>query len=197
VPTKRTRTAKPAEERRKDLIDAAAAVFTADGVLRAKVEDITTAADVSKGTFYLYFSSKEDAAAAVWQRFMDDFLAIGVTLLADESVPIGERLVHVLESLTRFVIDHADLYRSVYGVAGTLEIHSAANERMIGLISSAVRSGIASGDLVCERPDLVSRALFHGFCAGANDAIVGYVTIDTEELIAAAGQMTRAVFAIG
>ena len=84
------------------------------------------------------------------------------------------------------MIDHAELYRSVYGVAGTLEIHAAANERMIGLIAAAVRSGIASGDLVCARPDLVSRALFHGSFAGANDAVVGYVTIDTEELIATA-----------
>ena len=43
------------------LLDAARAVFSERGLDRAKVEDITTRAQLSKGAFYLHFASKEEA----------------------------------------------------------------------------------------------------------------------------------------
>ena len=43
------------------LLDAARAVFSERGLDRAKVEDITTRAQLSKGAFYLHFESKEEA----------------------------------------------------------------------------------------------------------------------------------------
>src|SRR6187549_300130 len=43
------------------LLDAARAIFSERGLDRAKVEDITTRAQLSKGAFYLHFASKEEA----------------------------------------------------------------------------------------------------------------------------------------
>lgn len=43
------------------LLDAARVVFSDRGLDRAKVEDITTRAQLSKGAFYLHFESKEEA----------------------------------------------------------------------------------------------------------------------------------------
>jgi AcrR family transcriptional regulator len=43
------------------LLDAARVVFSERGLDRAKVEDITTLAQLSKGAFYLHFESKEEA----------------------------------------------------------------------------------------------------------------------------------------
>ncbi len=43
------------------LLAAARGVFSERGLDRAKVEDITTRAQLSKGAFYLHFSSKEEA----------------------------------------------------------------------------------------------------------------------------------------
>ncbi len=43
------------------LLDAARAVFSERGLDRAKVEDITNRAQLSKGAFYLHFESKEEA----------------------------------------------------------------------------------------------------------------------------------------
>jgi len=43
------------------LLDAARGVFSERGLDRAKVEDITTRAQLSKGAFYLHFESKEEA----------------------------------------------------------------------------------------------------------------------------------------
>ncbi len=43
------------------LLEAARAVFSERGLDRAKVEDITTRAQLSKGAFYLHFQSKDEA----------------------------------------------------------------------------------------------------------------------------------------
>lgn len=53
------------EVRRKELVEAAVAVFSANGVSAASVDDIVRAAGVAKGTFYLYFETKDDAVNAV------------------------------------------------------------------------------------------------------------------------------------
>ncbi len=72
--THRPRT-KPPEERREELMNAAQRLFLKHGVGPVTIEQITRAADVAKGTFYLYFSSKEDVLAALSDRFAVDLLA--------------------------------------------------------------------------------------------------------------------------
>jgi AcrR family transcriptional regulator len=47
------------------LLDAGATVFAARGYHAARVDDIVKAAETSHGTFYLYFSSKEDLFRAL------------------------------------------------------------------------------------------------------------------------------------
>jgi len=68
---------KPAEERREELMNAAQRLFLKHGVGPTTIEQITTGAAVAKGTFYLYFSSKEDVLAALRGRFGQE-LAAGI-----------------------------------------------------------------------------------------------------------------------
>ncbi len=48
------------EERPQQILDAALSVFAEHGIDAAKLEEIAARAGVSKGTIYLYFSSKEE-----------------------------------------------------------------------------------------------------------------------------------------
>jgi AcrR family transcriptional regulator len=70
------------EIRRQALIDAAVAVFSAKGVAAASVDDIVRAAGVAKGTFYLYFPTKDDAvnavASAMVERVAERVLAVAI-----------------------------------------------------------------------------------------------------------------------
>jgi AcrR family transcriptional regulator len=61
------------DTRRQELVDAALTMFAQRGVAATSVDDIVKAAGVAKGTFYLYFSTKDDAVTAVAER-----LVIGV-----------------------------------------------------------------------------------------------------------------------
>src|SRR5580658_2248253 len=69
----RPRTKAP-EVRRDDLMHAAQRIFLEQGVAPTTIEQITSGAGVAKGTFYLYFSSKEDLLAALGERFAQELL---------------------------------------------------------------------------------------------------------------------------
>ena len=56
-------------------MNAAQRLFLEQGVGPTTIERITSGAEVAKGTFYLYFSSKEDILAALGERFSQELLA--------------------------------------------------------------------------------------------------------------------------
>ena len=65
--------ARPAEERREDLLATARKLFVTQGISGTTLGEVTSAAGVSKGLFYLYFSSKEDLVLAMKEQFSSKF----------------------------------------------------------------------------------------------------------------------------
>ncbi|MGH2769324.1 MAG: TetR/AcrR family transcriptional regulator, partial [Actinomycetota bacterium] len=63
------RVTKPAEDRRREILDAAVSVFGAKGLVVATMDDIARQAGVAKGTLYLYFETKEHLLASLRERF--------------------------------------------------------------------------------------------------------------------------------
>jgi len=57
-------------ERRQQLLQAARSLFAEKGYHETTVDDITRAADVAKGTFYLYFSEKREIYLEVIRSFL-------------------------------------------------------------------------------------------------------------------------------
>lgn len=66
------------------------------------VKEITDAAGIPKGSFYNYFSSKEDFAVAAMQYFTSKELAVLEEILTDAHTPPLERI----ENLYRMKIEH-------------------------------------------------------------------------------------------
>jgi AcrR family transcriptional regulator len=67
-------------ETRTRIFQAAMKLFARDGFVETKVESITQAADVAKGTFFNYFPSKEAIVAEMAQRLM-----LGLSAQADQA----------------------------------------------------------------------------------------------------------------
>lgn len=61
---------KPAEIRAAEIMDAAQGLFLRKGIASTSIDEIVAAADVAKGTFYLYFETKEHLLATLRQRFV-------------------------------------------------------------------------------------------------------------------------------
>jgi AcrR family transcriptional regulator len=69
------------------LVAAARTIFERDGFLNARIADIPAAANCSTGTFYTYFSNKEEIFTAVLEAAQDDMLHPGMPHVEDSSDP--------------------------------------------------------------------------------------------------------------
>ena len=71
------------------LVRAAREVFERDGFLEARITDITAAAGVAAGSFYTYFTSKEDAFAAVMSEIEEEMLHPRLEPVHDREDPVA------------------------------------------------------------------------------------------------------------
>jgi AcrR family transcriptional regulator len=87
--TRRSWTRSP-EARREQLLEAASALL-ADKGRDVTVSDITSAAGVSKGTFYVYFSSKAELVAQLREAMIADYQGRASKAIAN-TMPVGSSL---------------------------------------------------------------------------------------------------------
>ena len=88
-------------QRRNDIIDAAEKVFFSRGFESATMDEIAEMAELSKGTLYLYFKSKEDLQFAIFMRGSD----ILMIMMKDNLSPGSngyQRLLELANSFIRF-----------------------------------------------------------------------------------------------
>ncbi len=104
------------DERRASLIAAAQRVFGEKGFHAATVDDITRAANVAKGTFYLYFQEKREIYYEVIRGFFhlvhDIAGSLGAT--AREGVDFVAEAERAAGELMRAFLDNRELVRLAY-----------------------------------------------------------------------------------
>ena len=118
---KRTRRQKSPEARRTDIMSAAETLFIEQGVASTRIEDIATAANIGKGTLYLYFRSKEDLLAGLHDSFVDYFMDRIDAHLKDCSPTADHRtrLSAWLKGCLDGFYDKASLHNLVFHTAGS------------------------------------------------------------------------------
>ena len=155
------RAAEPAPRRsvrrRDDLVGAAVRAFAAHGVSATSVDDIVRAAGVAKGTFYLYFKSREDIVTAVAERLvdgigyeMDRALAATDRTAAQRIAGIAAAMAHVGEDA-----HERELVEALHQ-PGNASVHDRLSGRIVGRLAPAVAvviaDGIASGEFGAQDP---------------------------------------------
>ena len=99
-------------EHRRRLLDAAAAEFATKGFDGARVDDISLAAGLGKGTIYNYFESKQEVFREVVLAW---FTRITETLEpVPEDAPIRDQLLSVLQADMRVSSEIEDFARVMY-----------------------------------------------------------------------------------
>jgi AcrR family transcriptional regulator len=93
-------------ERKQQLVDAAAALFTERGYSATRIADICDAAGVAKGLFYWYFPNK-GALFAELVRTMRHRLRRTQGDAMDPTADVVTRLADGAEASVRFMADHA------------------------------------------------------------------------------------------
>lgn len=151
-----TRRERERRERRVSILDAAREVFAEKGFDQATMGDIAAAAELSKGTLYLYFKSKDALFIALVTRMM--------TVIIDDF----ERLAHGPESGLMALRSMLGLY-----AANMLE-HPQLFRIMIGNLSSGHHIDPASPAFEAHRQlvERLRRTFVHALERGREDGSV-------------------------
>jgi AcrR family transcriptional regulator len=166
---------KPADERRRDLLDAGLAVFAAQGVPATVVEDITRRAGVAKGTFYLYFDSKERLLAALQERFEADMVGRIEAAVAAAGDDWGAKLDAWVGACFRDYPAEAALHDVLFHPAATAATEAARADRagrptLVTSLRRLIAAGVRAGAYRVADPDLTATFLCHAL-HGAYDRI--------------------------
>jgi AcrR family transcriptional regulator len=143
-------------ERRESILDAAEQVFFSKGVKEASMDEIAEAAELSKGTLYLYFSSKEEIYLGINLRALKILKAMFQTVLAGEAPGIAKirdigrayyefsrKYPDYFDAMMHFDAEVTDLKEA--GPVG-LECHTEGMG-VLGLVGEAIRTGIGDGSI--------------------------------------------------
>jgi AcrR family transcriptional regulator len=82
-----------AEATRQKIIDAAVDLFGTTGFGETGLADIISAADVTKGSFYYHFDSKEAVATAIIDKSEEEFRASTIAVLSSPTSPALDNLI--------------------------------------------------------------------------------------------------------
>ena len=87
------KTIKDGEERRKEILLTARSLFIHNGYDQTSINDILKIVDIAKGTFYYYFSSKEEVLQEIIIDIVYEGAARAERILHDASIPLLRRIV--------------------------------------------------------------------------------------------------------
>lgn len=187
---KRKRVTKAPEDRRADLLDAGLRVLREKGA-EATVADVTTAAGVAKGTFYLYFASKDDLVVALRRRLDESFFAAvtdGVDLTSPEDWWL--MAARTVEMFVDFLLDIEDVHDVLYhGVPGA---NTGERPDAVDALAGFLQGGVDVGAFSVPDPQTTAAMLFSAL-HGAVDIAVARGEVDRDRLVTGGLELTRRV----
>lgn len=183
----------PRSPRREQLLDAALARFSERGVAETRIEDVTAEAGVAKGTFYLYFRSKDEVLEALRERFLEGMVAMTTEAAAslDTDDP-WERIDAFVANVIAYDLDDPVAYELLLG-DGTTDPDLL--ERCVAVETAAIARGRDAGVFWSPDPAASARFLFHGVEGLIRDHLRRGG--DREALVATAQQLVRRVLRPG
>ena len=146
--------------RREQLLAAARKVFREKGYDGATISDIVEVAGVAQGTFYLYFSSKKDAALALAQR-LQEILAEALRGAYDPAMSFEGRLRAAVKGAFQEARRNADLCRLIFIGVDSMpaQLHSASVEHapILGDMTRMLQRAIEAGEMEPMDSEITAR----------------------------------------
>jgi AcrR family transcriptional regulator len=199
---KRRKAARPSE-----IVAAALRLFVARGFAATRLEDVAAAAEISKGTLYLYFENKEELFKAVIRETVVPNLDRGAAIVAEHEGSAAE----LLRKLMRHF---AAMLETEMGAVPKLVIAEAGNfpalarfyadtvvSRGVALVGGILEHGIDSGefrrvDVAATVPSIIApflmMALFkHSLAPHATLAFDSAAVLDSHTELVLQGLLAR------
>ena len=163
------------QRRREEILDAAEKIFFSKGIQNATMDDVAETAELSKGTLYLYFKSKEELYLAISLRGM----AI-MEQMFDKAVEKHKTGLEKVHAIGKAYFDFYKRYPDYMNAFLYYESHelnfeeegSVACEcdgyghRALDIVVEALNIGIQDGTVRKDVDPFKTSAVLWGFCTG-------------------------------
>ena len=161
------RVAKDHSERRQEFLDAASELFYSKGYEETSVNDILKKIDLSKGTFYHYFKSKEELLDELVAHLTKDILSIVEGFIDDPALDAIAKLNKIYEISGSYKAANKDLImtlmRAMYSDKN-VRMRLKMNEHTIGIMTplmlKIVNQGITEGVFNTDYPEDIGEFVF-------------------------------------
>jgi TetR/AcrR family transcriptional regulator, fatty acid metabolism regulator protein len=169
---------------RSKILEAAALVFAEKGYHEARVDDIATQSNTSKGSVYFYFPSKQEIFLGLIDTFADllenrlfdaiRFENHGLQQL-DSALHVSLKLFTQYRTLAKIVFIQA------VGIGSEFELRRRAiNDRFTSIIKKRLDQAILDGSIEEIDTDLVARA----WVGVLNEMVIHWIFTNNKDLMA-------------
>ena len=169
-------------ETRTRILEAAVKVFATKGYHDAKVDDIVSEAQTSKGAFYFYFPSKQDIFIALSDTFADLLES-----KLSEAMQSEDHGLQQMDAALRVSLGLFSQYRGLAKIAlvqavglGAVfeERRRAINDRLTRLVQTRLEAAAADGSIPPLNADLTARA----WVGALNEIVIHWIYTGTPAL---------------
>jgi AcrR family transcriptional regulator len=157
----RTRERKAPEERRAQILDAAAGLFSDRPVEDVSMAQIAQRAGVAKGLPYHYFDSKDELLAALRERYLSEWYEVAEAWLLRPPGREWHRLEGFVRALYEFFIDRTDLHHVLWGDDAESEMFAHGRKLLSGFVGGGVERGVFEARILEATVEFVLHGL-HG-----------------------------------
>jgi AcrR family transcriptional regulator len=204
-PLRTRREIKPAEERERDILDAALRLFAERGFNDTTVQDIAAAAGMATGTVYLYFPSKERVLQGIHDRFARETEARVAAAAVDsvdragrgEAVDYRDTIDTILDAVSAYFRDNPELVLvcTKYRPEMVDPNYSPAGQHL-GIVARALSAGVALGMIQTSDPEMTAYLFDAALTLNLHTHITYGDPPDMDRLIAAAKEMFHKTLAL-
>ena len=179
------RRAREKARRQQEILEAAKEVFFDKGIHRATMDDVAAQAEVSKGTVYLYFQSKESILAHLLLEGLSILLSqLEAAYAPNEPLSAERRLRQLAEAYWQFAKTYPHYFRLLMALDRgrfrervSAEVYQEIlkeSTRGLELVANAIRRGMEQGMFTADDPLLAAGVLW-GALNGALDLMANPV----------------------
>ncbi len=200
------RSVKPAEERRKDILDAALRLFASKGFADTSVSDIAVEAGMATGTVYLYFPSKEHVLQGLHELFgqqnEEAIAAVAVDAIdragRGESIDYRDTIDTILDTVAQRFRENRDLVAvcTKYHPELVAGATSPAPPDHLSIVARALEAGVRLGLIHTSDPEMTSYLFDAALAYNLHTHITFGDPPDMDRLVAAAKEMFHKTLAL-
>ncbi len=142
--------------RKNEIVDAAESIFFSKGLAQATMDDVAAKAELSKGTLYLYFKSKEELYLAINERGLQILASMFRKAISKKTIGL-DKVRAIGEAYFEYSQKHADYFNAMlYYESRDIDLSAenscaqACEEQgsiTLEIVAQAIQVGILDGSI--------------------------------------------------